>query len=231
MWNDPVKVLGISGSPRPNANTAGLVKAVLAGCNVSTQFITLAGLRIEPCKSCLGCKDTNECVIDDDHSVLRKELLNANALVIGAPNYHNMINGLMHCFLERFYQFRHRERNLLAGKLGVAVGVGGSKAEPVIQQILAFFQFYRIESVGSVSAQGVARCFDCGYGEWCRSGAIIKAWGADQDLAKIRPSLDKQPDSLKEAFELGKRISARLKEKAHGDQCHQSWRRNPKCQV
>ena len=46
----------------------------------------------------------------------------ADAYVIGAPNYFAMLNGITHCFLERWYQFRHRECKAVAGKLGVAVG-------------------------------------------------------------------------------------------------------------
>jgi len=211
-----MKVLGISGSPIPNGTTARMVKTVLAGCSVDTEFITLAGMDIMPCKSCLQCKDTNKCIVADDFSAIRPKLLDANALVIGAPNYHNMVNGLTHCFLERFFQFRHRGKNLLAGKLGVAIGVGGRQADQVIEKILFFFRAYEIESIGSVFAQGVHTCFNCGYGNWCPSGAIVKLWGPNQDLEHLRPKLDEQQDKLKIAYDLGKLISERLKEKAPG---------------
>ena len=42
----------------------------------------------------------------------------------------NKNNGLTHCFMERWYQFRHREARSVAGKLGVAVGVAGGDAAP-----------------------------------------------------------------------------------------------------
>lgn len=120
-----MKVLGISESPRPNQNMARMVKAILAGSSADTEFISLAGMHIEPCTSCLGCKDTNKCVIVDDHSAIRDQLLKADALVIGAPNYHSMLNGRAHCFLERFYQFRHQEKKSSSWQAGYGCRHGG----------------------------------------------------------------------------------------------------------
>jgi multimeric flavodoxin WrbA len=104
-----MKVLGVSGSPRKDKSTDRLVREVLDAVGVETEFVSLAGKRIGPCIACLGCVKDNVCKVNDDMEQLRSKIVEADAYVIGAANYFSMLNGLSHCFLERFYQFRHRE--------------------------------------------------------------------------------------------------------------------------
>lgn len=206
-----MKVLGISGSPRKDHSTDRLVKEVLLGLNVETEFISLAGKKIGPCIACLGCVKDNICKVQDGMQELREKIMEADAYVVGAPNYFSMLNGLTHCFLERFYQFRHQEGNAVAGKMGVAVGIGGSSGDVVTENIRSFFQYNQIECIGTVSGQGVASCFTCGYGETCKVGAIHMFFGPGTKISpEITPNLDKQPDILKAAREMGQELNRRL---------------------
>ncbi|MFC1806573.1 flavodoxin family protein [Planctomycetota bacterium] len=212
-----MKVLGISGSPRRGRTTGQLVQAVLDGCECDTGFLSLAGKRIGPCIACLGCVETNVCVLKDDLAGLRERIVNADAYVIGGANFFSTLNGLAHCFLERWYQFRHREAKAVAGKLGVAVGVGGGDPQPAIEQIATFFRYNQIECIGSVGAQGAACCFECGYGETCKVGAVHMLFGPGTKITpEIIPDLSKQPESLDQARSLGRQLSARLRELAAG---------------
>jgi multimeric flavodoxin WrbA len=207
-----MNVLGISGSPRAGSTTDQLVQAVLSTVEADTEFVSLAGKSIGPCIACLGCVRDNVCRVRDDMVALRSKIVDADAYVIGAANYYSMLNGLAHCFLERFYQFRHREGKAVAGKLGVAVGVGGSTGEPVTQNIRSFFQYNQIECIGDVWAQGPASCFTCGYGEDCKVGAIHMFFGPGTKITPdIIPNLEKQPGKIKDAQALGHRLSERLK--------------------
>ena len=214
-----MKVLGISGSPRKGASTTDeLVKEVLSGVEgCETEFLSLAGKDIRPCIACLGCVKTNVCVLKDDLADLREKIVDADAYVIGASNYFKMLNGLAHCFLERWYQFRHREARAVAGKLGVAVGVGGSGGEPVVENIKTFLQYNQIECIDSVTAQGVACCFTCGYGETCKVGALHLFFGPGTKITpEITPSLSKQPDAIAAARAAGKKLGDRLQQFAQG---------------
>jgi multimeric flavodoxin WrbA len=207
-----MKVLGISGSPRKGQSTDRLVQEVLGAVRVSTEFISLADMKIGPCIACLECVQDNVCKVEDDMQGLRKKIVEADAYVIGAANYFSMLNGLAHCFMERFYQFRHQEGKTVAGKLGVAVGVGGSNGDPAVENIKTFFQYNRIECIGTVSVQGVASCFTCGYGETCKVGAIHMFFGPGTKITpEITPGLEKQPGRLEEARKLGKKLSDRLR--------------------
>ncbi|MDT8389928.1 MAG: flavodoxin family protein [Lentisphaeria bacterium] len=213
-----MKILGISGSPRKGSTTDQLVQAVLAGADgCDTEFVSLSGKRIGPCIACLRCVEDNVCKVKDDMADLRPKIAEADAYVIGGANYYSMLNGLTHTFLERFYQFRHREGKTLAGKLGVAVGVGGSNGDPVTANVKSFFQYNQIDCVGEVSAQGPACCFTCGYGEDCKVGAIHMFFGPGTKITpEITPSLEKQTDVLETARALGGALSRRLREFAAG---------------
>lgn len=206
-----MKILGISASPRLGRTTDSLVQEVLNGVESEAEFISLSGKRIGPCIGCLGCVKDNVCKVKDDMAWLRQKIVEADALVIGAPNYFDMINGLAHCFLERLYQFRHQEGSILHGKLGVIVGIGGSKPDSVVRDIEKFFAYNQIESVGTVTAQGSASCFNCGCGEECRAGAIHKMFGPGTKItADITPDLAKQPEKIAQARALGLKLSNRL---------------------
>lgn len=212
-----MKILGVSTSPHKGGTTDRLVQEVLKGAECETEFVSLAGLEIRACTACLGCVEDNTCVIKDDMEGLRERIVGADAYVIGAPNYFSTANAAAHCFMERWYQFRHREGHAVSGKLGVAVGVGGGEPGAPINTIKTFFQFNQIECVGEVGAQGPACCFYCGYGETCKAGAIHMFFGPGTKITpEITPSLDKQPDCLARASEVGKALSDRLKTFAQG---------------
>jgi multimeric flavodoxin WrbA len=207
-----MKVLGISGSPRPGMTTDKLVEKTLEATGCETEFVSLSRLKIGPCIGCLACVEDNICKVKDDMAGLRQKILDADAYVIGAANYFSMPNGLTHCFMERLYQFRHREFNGIAGKLGVAVGAGGSNGDFAVQGIKTFFTYNRIKCVGEVSAQGPAPCFVCGYGEDCKVGAIHMFFGAGTKITpEITPDISKQPEKLKEAAAAGRLLGERLR--------------------
>jgi multimeric flavodoxin WrbA len=206
-----MKILGISGSPR-NESTSLLVQEVLDATGETTEFVSLRGKNIGGCTACIGCVEDNTCVVTDDMQELRQEIVDADAYVVGGANYFMMLNGLMHCFLERWYQFRHRSGQAVTGKLAVAVGVGGATGSPIADQIETFMAYNLIETVAKVSGQGAACCFICGYGETCEVGAVRMLMGPDVKITDdIIPTLSKQPAVLSAAREAGKTLGARLR--------------------
>ena len=142
---------------------------------------------------------------------LREKIVEADAYVIGAPNYYSMLNAVTHAFLERWFQFRHQERDLLWGKLGVAVGVGGMNGIFPAVNIGIFFMYSFIETVASVSGQGAASCFTCGYGETCAVGVPAMMYGEGVKITpEMIPDVARQADVMKAAVDAGKLLSNRL---------------------
>lgn len=208
-----MKILGISGSPRKD-KTSGvykLVKTVLENSGVEYELISLRGRKIGGCIACLGCAKDNVCKVDDGMTELRDKIVNADAYVIGAPNYYSTLNALTHAFLERWFQFRHREGDLLWGKLGVAVGVGGMFGSYPAEAIERFFMYTFVETVAKVTGQGAASCYSCGYGETCGVGAPQMLYGKDIKITpEMIPDVEKQPETMDKAAEAGRTLGKRL---------------------
>ncbi|MGR3175226.1 MAG: flavodoxin family protein [Candidatus Scalindua sp.] len=224
--NDQMKILGISGSPRKSHTTEGLVKAILDATGLETELVSLHDKVINGCICCLGCVEDNVCKVRDDYIPLMHKVLNADAIVIGAPNYFGRLNALTHAFLERFYCFRHDKDGLggmkLSGKIGAIASVGGGGEwempgrdkkmyEIAGEDIKGFFDYNEIECVGTVEAQGAVPCFSCGYGEVCSVSGVKAFFGQDAKISpEIIPCLDKQPEVINKAKSLGKALRERL---------------------
>jgi multimeric flavodoxin WrbA len=210
-----MKVLGISGSSRKTdtSGTYRLVKTVLENTGVNYELISLKGKDISGCIACLGCVKDNVCKVEDDLKELRDKIVEADAYVIGAPNYYSTLNAKTHAFLERWFQFRHQEGNLLWGKLGVAVGVGGTKGTFPTDDIERFFLYNFIDTVAKVAGQGAASCFSCGYGDTCKVGVPHMLFGEGYKIKpEDIPDVSRQPEVIQAAENAGKLLGKRLSE-------------------
>ena len=105
-----IQVLGISGSPVPDSNTDRAVQRILSLTGLSTQFVKLSDLEVAPCRACLGCVETNECVVDDDGQRLAELFHEAPAFVLGGFTPYSSLDARTKAFMERMYCHRHRSR-------------------------------------------------------------------------------------------------------------------------
>ncbi len=208
-----MKILGISGSPRKDSVSGvyRLVGTVLENTGMNYELVSLRGKDISGCIACLGCAGDNICKVDDDMAQLREKIVEADAYVIGAPNYYSTLNALTHAFIERWFQFRHQEGDLLWGKLAVAIGVGGSNGRFPADEIEKFLGYSFVETVAKVSGQGAACCYSCGHGENCRVGIPYMLYGEGVKITPdMIPDVARQPDVMQQAAEAGKLLGARL---------------------
>jgi multimeric flavodoxin WrbA len=152
-----MKVLGLSGSMRKEGNTALLIKVILKRCEdegIKTEFISLAGKKINPCIGCEKCKKKKWCVIEnDDWGDVVQKVLDCDVLVIGSPTYYYDVCGHLKNFIDRTYSLYHDRK--LAGRKGVAVAVQAQKgANRTIQTIEGFLSTHEFSSLGSVRGTG-----------------------------------------------------------------------------
>ncbi len=209
-----MKILGISGSPRENQRSGvyQLTKLVLENTDLDFELVSLRGKTISGCIACLGCVKDNVCKIKDDLTPLRQKIVEADAYVIGAPNYYSTLNASCHAFLERWFQFRHQAGNTLWGKLAVAVGVGGTAGKHPADEIEKFLLYNFVETVAKVTAQGAASCYSCGYGETCAVGIPNLVYGPGVKITnEMIADIGKQPDVLKSAVDAGQLLGERLR--------------------
>ena len=210
-----MKVLGIVGSTRDH-NISGvhaLVQAVVENAGCDYEVVSLAGKHISGCIACLGCVSDNICKVQDAMTDLHVKIVEADAYIIGAPNYYSGINAITHAFLERWFQFRHQEGSVLWGKLAVAVGVGGTTGHFPADDIEKFLLYNFVETVAKVSGQGAAACYSCGYGESCRVGIPYLLHGEGVKItAETIPDVTKQPEVMQSAADAGRLLGKRLRD-------------------
>ena len=126
-----MKVIGVNASPRgKDSNTLRLVNAVLEGAKdegADTEFIDLHTLRIEYCTACGTCYATGECTLLDDFSDLFDRIMNADGIILGAPNYIDSVPAPMKAFFDRMADAIHCQ--MLTGKFGWSVCTAGGAGE------------------------------------------------------------------------------------------------------
>ena len=206
-----MKVLGISGSPRKKGATAELVKEILEATQMETEYVSLEGKSIGPCRYCLACAKDNVCKLKDDMKDLRAKLVEADVLVIGGCNMWSNLNGLTQNLLERFFQFHHHGKSPMAGKIGVAVGVGGGSGDAPAMVINQYFQNFGLRSLGAATAQGAFACYSCGFGATCDVSMVQDFVDENGKIDMgFKPDLDRQPDVKAAARRLGEQIRAAL---------------------
>lgn len=86
----PLRVLGISGSPRRHGNTETLLDAVLEGAREAggaVEKIVLRSLDYASCRGCNACHRTGVCVIQDDLTPVFEKIAAADVLAVASPIY------------------------------------------------------------------------------------------------------------------------------------------------
>jgi len=126
-----MKVLGVSGSPRPGGNTDILVKVALdalADEGIQTDFLSLAGQPIKPCVGCGGCRkwDKVGCVQEDPaFEGIIERFMAADGVLIGSPVYFSSATPQTMALLHRVgYVARANDNSFLRRKAGAAIVVG-----------------------------------------------------------------------------------------------------------
>jgi len=212
-----MKVLGISGSGRAGGITSEAIKEILQATDVAYEYVSLAGKRINGCMACMGCVGDNQCKQQDDWNEIGQKMLDADAIIFGAPDYYGSINALAHACLERTYCFRHQERFLLSGKLGVIVGVDGRDTKNNKSAVMEFIKTIMLSNkmaiVDAVYAEGYSQCYTCGVGEKCGAGSVVATHGfIDKILPEHYPCrLKEQEGAMKKAYQAGKMLGSILR--------------------
>ena len=213
-------ILGISASGRKDGVTSEAVKAALEATGLEYEYVSLAGKRINGCIGCTRCATDNLCKVKDDWNEIGEKMLKAEAIVFGAPNYYGTINALGHACLERTFCFRHRDVFSLKDKLGLVVSVEYSReAQSSVHTFIAMMmQSNKMEIVGSVAARGYSQCYNCGYGESCGIGNVVKDHGFLDEIKSEHcpPRFHEQKDAIDQAYRAGKLLTSTLRNRVVG---------------
>ena len=119
-------VIAISGSPRKGGNTDTLLELALSTLGehgIDTEFVSLSGKNIKTCTACMGCVNTNRCVLDDDFDPIYRKMLAADGIIVGSPVYFGSATGEMTALLDRAGYVSRKNGNLFSRKAGGPVVV------------------------------------------------------------------------------------------------------------
>jgi multimeric flavodoxin WrbA len=137
------KTLLISGSPKPDGNTAQLMgecAKVIQEQGVDAEVISFAGMSIQSCKACGKCSETGECDIQDGLNEIIKKVRGAQGFIVGSPVYFGTARGDVMAALQRIGYVSRKSDQFLSGKVGGAVAVARRGGQTfTLQEMLMFF--------------------------------------------------------------------------------------------
>lgn len=122
-----MKVVGVSGSPRRDGNTALLIQTVFEELNkqgIESELVQLSGLPIKGCVACGAClKQKNACcaMTDDAFNDLLTKLVAAEGIILGSPVYSSGVTSQIKAFIDRASMVLAGNRGLFRHKVGAAV--------------------------------------------------------------------------------------------------------------
>lgn len=206
-------LLGFNGSPKPNSNLRRIIEMMLTESGKDYRIYDLAQMDIKPCMGCVKCAKSNRCVMKDDMFPLYDEIVESDAIVVGAVVYFRKANGFTHNFLERFFPLRHVNPQTM-GKPAVSVAVGGNEAEAVSNEIgYHLNSYFNFEIVDKLFYDTMTPpCFICGFGTTCQYGGPAR-WMSQEEFenfTEVTPDMfqkfEDDPKIVKRAKEIGRRL-------------------------
>lgn len=163
-----MKIIAISGSPRPKGNTASLMKAVLDAAKQADPTIEVVNYNIHQldckgCQGCLSCKrpEVETCVQKDDLSPVLEEMIKADAWILGTPVYMGHTSAQLKLLLDRMYCFTGPNRTVRIPKGKKCIFVitqGAAKSHHKdIMDLFSRFMSWRGVSTKFVRAAGLTK--------------------------------------------------------------------------
>jgi len=138
-----MKVILLSGSPKPDGNTALLMQEclkVIQEHGVEAEIISFAGMKIEACIACGKCSASGECGLDDGLNEIIEKIRPADGLIVGTPVYFGTARGDVMCALQRIGYVSRNTDKFLTGKVGGPVAVARRGGQTMtLQEMMMFF--------------------------------------------------------------------------------------------
>jgi multimeric flavodoxin WrbA len=128
-----MKVTAFNGSPRPDGNTAYLLKRVLApiaAAGIETEFVQVGGSGISGCRGCMACTKlkNKRCAHDDDPlNTFLAKMLESDGIILGSPSYFCGLTSEMKALIDRTGFVAAYNDRMFARK--IAAGVAAHRRE------------------------------------------------------------------------------------------------------
>ena len=121
-----MKVFGICASPR-KSTTEYVLKEALKRLNCETVMFTCHNKDLKPCLHCDYCLENKKCIIQDDMAEVYENLQNSDGIILATPVQSGSVSANMSIIMDRTRALEAIDYNLLRGKIGMSIAVGGDR--------------------------------------------------------------------------------------------------------
>ena len=154
-----MEILVLNGSPRPNGNTAAMVKAFAEGTREkgnTVHIVPVCQKQISGCMACEYCHQKNsgherQCVQQDDMQEVYPLLDEAEMIVLASPIYYHNFTGQLQCAISRIYALG-RPKNLKKAALIMSSGSDHVYSGAIFEYQNSFLNYLHLEDMGIYSA-------------------------------------------------------------------------------
>lgn len=124
-----MKIFGICASPRKGTTDYVLNEAldILESHGFETEKFTCHAKNLKPCMHCDYCLENKECIIMDDMAEVYKNLREADGIILATPVQSGSVSAQLSIIMDRTRALETVDYNLLRGKIGMSIAVGGDR--------------------------------------------------------------------------------------------------------
>lgn len=186
-----MKVLGILGSPRREGNTEILLDEALRGASDHgglCEKVILRDLKITPCLEIYKCAEDGVCAIQDEMQGLFPKIIQAERLLLASPIFFYSVPALAKAMIDRCQSLWAKKYILklpvspIADRKGVFISVAATRGKKLFDGVRLTVQYF-------------FDAIDVAYSD------ELFVRGADEK-GEVRD----QPEALKAAYDLGRRL-------------------------
>lgn len=124
-----MKIFGICGSPRSNTTEYVIKNALdkLENKGFDCELFSCTGKTIKPCMHCDYCLENKKCIIEDDMLEVYENLNEADGIILATSVQSGGISSNLAAIMDRTRALEAVDYNLLRGKIGMSIAVGGDR--------------------------------------------------------------------------------------------------------
>ena len=153
-----MNILILNGSPRPNGNTAAMVKAYAEGAAEAGHTVHVVDVCKKKISGCLACeychtKGNGNCVQQDDTQEVYPLLEDAEMLVLASPIYYHNFSGQLQCAINRIYAL-DKPKKLRKAALIMSSGSDLVYSGAIFEYQNSFLQYLTLQDCGMFAAYG-----------------------------------------------------------------------------
>lgn len=148
-----IKIFAVCGSPR-NETTEYVTKKALDKLkedNFDVKLFSAFGKTINPCMHCDYCMEHKKCVQNDDMNEVYQGLLDSDGFIFATPVQSGGVSSITSSIMDRTRALEAVDFNILRGKIGMSIAVGGDRTGGQDFAHLKIITYYMIHGIIPVS--------------------------------------------------------------------------------